>query len=112
MCSSGASLSIANGWNAKDRSHLTNAKHLSEGIKPNLLSVTLREGEERSTQSAASIMWVKLIKDEVREQSVVVLVLNKESAIWSETTMKSWLRHAQLTYIDVEGMKVGERRGG
>ena len=49
---------------------------------------------------------LKIVKDQVEERSVVVSVLNKESAIWRNASMKTLLRGDQLKYIDVEGMRV------
>ena len=49
---------------------------------------------------------VAIIRDQIEERSVVVLVLNKESGIWKDSRLKALLRHDQLKYIDVEGMRV------
>ena len=41
------------GWNLKNHSHLTVARHLREKIHPSMLVVTIRESEERGMCSAA-----------------------------------------------------------
>ena len=43
--SGGVSLRKADGWNMKNHSHLTVARHLREKIHPIVLFVTIREGE-------------------------------------------------------------------
>ena len=47
--------------------------------------MTLREGEERGICSAALKELLKIIKDHIGDRSVVVLVLNKASAIWKDS---------------------------
>ena len=37
---------------------------------------------------------------------MVVVVSNRESAIWRNASMKTVLRKIQLKYVDVEGMRV------
>ena len=81
-----ASLGKADGWNLKRRRHQTVARHLREKTHPRMLVVTLREGEKRGICSAALKQLVNITKDQVAEGSVVILVLNKESAIWQEST--------------------------
>ena len=71
--------------------------------------ITFREGEERGNCSAALKEQVKLIRDQVGERSVVVLVRSKESAIWQESSMKAVFRCVQRKNIDVEGMRVVTR---
>ena len=61
-----------------------------------MLVVTIREGEELS----------KIVKDQIEERSVAVIVLNTESATWKDASMKTLLRDGQLKYIDVEGVRV------
>ena len=51
----GVSLRKADGWNMKNHSHLTVARHLREKIHPSVLVLTIREGEEKGMSSAA--MW-------------------------------------------------------
>ena len=47
------SLRKADGWNLKNHSHLTVARHLREKTHSSMLVVTIREGEERGKCSAA-----------------------------------------------------------
>ena len=93
-------------WNLKNHSYLTVARHLREKTHTSMLVVTSREGEGRGTCSAALKEMLNIIKDRIEERSVVVLVLNNESAIWKDATMRTLLRGNQLNYIDVEGMRV------
>ena len=76
--SGGLSLSKAHGWNLKNHSHLTGARRLREKTHPSTLVVTIREGEERGICSAALKELLKVVKDQIDERSVGVLVLNKE----------------------------------
>ena len=48
------SLRRADGWNQKNYSHLTVARHLREKIHTSVLVVTIRESEERGMCSAGS----------------------------------------------------------
>ena len=82
---SNLSLGKGDGWNLKNHNHLAVARHLREKTHSSMLVVTIREGEKRS---------------------VVVLVLNKESAMWKEASMKTLLRGDQMKYTDVEGMRL------
>ena len=45
--SGGVSLRRADGWNLKNHSHLTAARHLHEKTHPSLLVVTIRESEDQ-----------------------------------------------------------------
>ena len=63
---------------------------------------SLCDGTHQDFCSAA----LKIVKDQIEQRSVVVLVLNKESAIWKDASMKTLLRSDQLKYIDVEEMAV------
>ena len=67
-----------------------------------MVVVTIREGEERGTCSAALKELLKIVKHQIQERSVVVILLDKEKAIWLRTVP----RENQLKYIDVEGMRV------
>ena len=49
---------------------------------------------------------MKIIANQVEKRSVAILVLNKESAIWKDTSVKALLKHVQLKYTDVERMSV------
>ena len=51
--SGGLSLRKADGWNLKNHSHLTVARHVHEKTHPSMMVVTIREGEERGICSAA-----------------------------------------------------------
>ena len=54
--SGGLSLCKADGWNLKNHSHLTVARHLREKIHPSMLVVTIREGEERGMCSVEEVV--------------------------------------------------------
>ena len=71
-----------------------------------MLVVTLREGVERGICSAVLTELVKIIKDEVEERSVVVLVLNEEIRIPEILSVKALLRGDHVKCVDVEGMRV------
>ena len=64
-------------WILKNHIYLTVARQLREKTHPGLLIVTLRRG----ICSAALKQLVKNCKDQAGERSVVVLVLNTESAV-------------------------------
>ena len=80
------SLSKADGWNLKNHSHLTVARHLREKNHPSMLVVTIRDGEERGICSAALEELLNIVKDQMEDRSVVVFALNKESAIWKNSS--------------------------
>ena len=100
------SLSKADGWNLKNHGHLPVARHHRAKTHAHFLVVTLREGEERGICSAALKELVEIIRDQAEERSVLVLVLNRESAVWNDSSMKALLRHVQLENIDVDGTRV------
>ena len=100
--SGGVSLRRADGWNLKNHSRLKVAGHLREKTH----SSVFREGEERGMCSAALREWVRVVKDQIEERSVVIFVLKKESTIWREASVKNLLREKQLKYIDIEKMRV------
>ena len=79
------SLSKADGWNLKNHSHLTVASHLREKTHSSMMVVAFRE--ERGICSAALKELLKIVKDQIQERSVVVIVLNKESAIWKDASI-------------------------
>ena len=56
--------------------------------------------EERGICSAALRELLRIVK------GVVVIVSNRESAIWRDESVKTVLRENQLKYVDVEGMRV------
>ena len=100
--SGGLSLCEADGWNLKNHGHLTVARHLREKTHPSMLVVTIREGEERGICSAALRELLRIVKDQIEERSVVVIVMNRESAIWSKASLEIVLQENQLKYVDVE----------
>ena len=104
--SGGVSLCKAHGWNLKNHSHLTVARHLREKIHPSLLIVTIREGEERGMSSAALRELWRIVQDQIEERSIVVIVMSRNSAIWRRANLKSVMRENQLKYVDIEGMRV------
>ena len=104
--SGGVSLCKADGWNLKNHSHLTVARHLREKIHPSMLVVTIREGEERGMCNAALRELLRISKDQMRERSVVVIILSKRSTIWRRTSMRTLIREERMKYIDVEEMRV------
>ena len=71
-----------------------------------MLIVTVRAGVERGICSAALKELVKLTKDQAGKRSVVVLVLNRVSAVWKDSSVRTLLPHVLLKYIDVEGTRV------
>ena len=77
--SGGLSLGKAGGWNLKNHSHLTLAKCLQEKTHSSMLVVMIREGEERGICSAALKELLKIVKDQIEERSVVVIVLRNVS---------------------------------
>ena len=104
--SGGVSMRKADGWNMKNHSHLTVARHLPEKIHPIVLIVTIREGEEKEMCSAAMRELLRIIKDQVGEGCAVAMVLSRKSTIWRRAIVKTLLRKRQMKYIDVEGMRV------
>ena len=64
----------ADGWNLKNQSHLTVARHLREKIHPSMLVVTIRESEERGICNAALRELLRIAKDQMGERSVVIIV--------------------------------------
>ena len=79
--SGGVSLRKDDGWNLKNHSHLTVARHLRGKIHSRMLVVTIREGEERGMCNATLRELLRISKDQMRERSVVVIVLSKRSTI-------------------------------
>ena len=52
----------------------------------------------------------RVVRDQIAERGVAIIVSNKESTNWKETSVKTLLREKQLEYTDVEEMRV--TRGG
>ena len=86
--SGGLSLRKGDGWNLKNHSHLTVARHLREKTHTSMLVVTIREGEERGICSATLRELLRNVKDQIDKRSVVVIVSNRESAIWRNASVK------------------------
>ena len=103
--SGGLSLCKADGWNLKNHSHLTVARHLREKTHTSMLVVTIKDGE-RGICSAALRELLRIVKDQIEERSVVIIVSNRESAIWRNASVKIVLQQNQLKFVDVEGMRV------
>ena len=49
---------------------------------------------------------MRVVRDQIEERSVVVIVSNRESEIWRNANVKNVLRENQLKYVDAEGMRV------
>ena len=96
--SGGVSLRRADGGNLKNHSHLTVARHLREKTHTSMLVVTIREGEERGTCNAVLRELLRVVRDQIEERGVVIIVSNKQSTIWKETSVKTLLREKQLKY--------------
>ena len=90
----------------KNHSHLTVARHFREKTHPSMLVVTIREGEEQGICSAALKHVLKILKDQIEERNAFVIVLNQDSAIWKDASMKTMLGGDQLKYIDGEGQQM------
>ena len=88
----GLSLCKADGWNLKNHSQMTVARHLREKSHTSMLVLTIREGEERGICSAALRKLLRIVKDQIEERSVVVIVSNIESAIWRNASAKTLQR--------------------
>ena len=104
--SGGLSLRKSDGWNFKNHSHLTVARHLREKTHPSILVVTIRQGEDHGLCNATLRGLWRIVKDQIEERSVVVIVMSRNSAIWRTASLKSVMRENQLRYIDAEGMRV------
>ena len=81
------SLPRADGWNLKNHSHPTVARHLREKTHTSMLVVTIREGEERGMCSAALRELLRVVNDHIEERGVAIIVSNKQSTIWRRTTV-------------------------
>ena len=105
--SEGVSLRTADGWNMKDHSHLTVARHLREKIHPTVsLVVTIREGEEKGMYSAVMRELLSIVKDQIGEECAGAMVLSGKSTIWRRAIVKTFLRKRHMKYIDIEEMRV------
>ena len=79
---------------------------MREKTHPSMLVVTIREGEDQGLCSATLRESWRIVKDQIEERSVVVIVRSRNSAIWRKASLKSVMRENQLEYIDAEGMRV------
>ena len=104
--SGGVSLCKTNGWNMKNHSHLKIARRLREKIHPMMLVVTIRKDEERGICDATLRELWRIVKDQTKEQTVVVVAVSKHSAIWKSIKLKSSMQECQLKYVDAEEMRV------
>ena len=104
--SGGVSLREEDGWNMKNHSHLTVARHLREKIHPIVLVLTIGEDEEEGICSAAMRELLRIVKDQIGEECAVAMVLSKKSTIWRTAIVNTLLRKGQMEYIDVEEMRV------
>ena len=64
--------------------------------------VTIREGEERGTCSEALRELLRIVNDQIHERSVVVIVSNRESAIWRNASVKTVLRENQPNMLTLK----------
>ena len=71
-----------------------------------MLIVTIREGEERGICSAALRELLRTVNDQIEERGVVIIVMNRESAIWRKASLNTAIRGSQLQYVDVEETRV------
>ena len=71
-----------------------------------MLIVTIREGEERGACSAAPRELLRIVKDQIEERGVAIIVSNQESTIWRKTRVKTLITEKQLKYTDVGEMRV------
>ena len=60
--SGGVSLRKADGWNLKNHSHLTVARHLREKIHPIVLVVTIRKGVKKGICSAVMRELLRILQ--------------------------------------------------
>ena len=70
-------------------------------LNPSMPVVTIREGEEYAVKELLGI-----VQDQIEERSVVVIVSNRDSAIWRNASVKTVLPENQLKCVDVEEMRV------
>ena len=71
-----------------------------------MLGLTIRESEEKGMCSAALRELLRVVRDQIEERGVAIIVSNKESTVWRKTSVKIVLREKQLKYTDVEEMRV------
>ena len=76
-----------------------------------MLFVTIREGEERGICCAALKELLKIVKDQIEERSVAVIVSSKESARdWSQAAdaQQNKIKSDTVENVATGGMKIGE----
>ena len=56
--------------------------------------------------SAALRELLRIVRDQIEERGVVIIVSNEGSTVWRKTSVKTLLREKQLQYTDVEEMRV------
>ena len=100
--SGGVSLRKADGWNIKNHSHQTVARHLREKIHPIVLVVTIREDEEKGICSAAVRALLRIVTDQVGEECAVSMVLSREVNNLEKSDCETLLRKGQMKYIDIK----------
>ena len=71
-----------------------------------MLVATIREGEDQGVCSAALRELWRIVKDQIEERGVVIIVMSRNSAAWRKASTKSVIREDQLKYINAEGMRV------
>ena len=69
-----------------------------------MLVVTIRESEERGMCSAALTELLRVVRDQIGERGVVIIVTNRESTVWRKTSVKTLLTEKQLK--NTEEMRV------
>ena len=91
----------------KNHSHLTVARHLREKTPSQHAGCDdQRKVKTRGLFSTALRELWRIVKDQIKERNVVVIVMSRNSAIWRRASLKSVMRENQLKYVDVEGMRV------
>ena len=98
----GISLCKTDGWNMKNHSHLKVARRLREKTHPTTLAVTIRENEDRGMCSATLRELRRIINDQLKERTVVVVAISRDSEIWKGTSM----RFDRFKYVDAGRMRV------
>ena len=57
------------------------------------------------SSAALRELW-RIVRDQVEERSIVIIVMSRNSAIWRRANLKSVMRENQLKYADIEEMRV------
>ena len=61
--------------------------------------VTVRESEERGMCSAALRELLRVVRDQIEERGVAIIVSNKESTVWRKTSVKTLPREREAVEI-------------